>query len=290
MARKPLPPLRPRNDDGNIDTAGMYAAMAAGGGLRHIPTAQIAPNPNQPRRHFDPAALSTLAESIKAVGLLHPPRVRAVGPQQYELVAGERRLRACQQLDMNEIPVIVADSDTTTSALAALAENLERENLNPIEEASAYATLIEDLGLTKEAIAGKLGKSRSAISNTLRLLDLPDPTIELLASGRLTAAHGRSLLTEPDHHQRQKLGRQAAEKQWSVRELDKTIGAAGRKAAKPSAPPSDQQDAARSNAETLSRAFHRETTISPTRTGGFRLTIDLVDLDDLERFVATTAT
>ena len=177
----------------------------------------IDPKPGQPRKNFDTEALAQLAESIGAHGVLQPIIVRAISEDRYQIIAGERRWRASKMAGQSEIPAIVIEADELEAAQIALVENLQRENLNPLEEAQAYSELIETYDMTQEQIAQKIGKSRSAIANTLRLLDLPEELSMLIEQGNLTAGHARALLGLPNAESRILLGTKAAEQQWSVR-------------------------------------------------------------------------
>lgn len=155
---------------------------------------QVVPNPDQPRRHFDADALGALAASIRRHGVLQPLVVRRVGSA-FELVAGERRLRAAELAGLSEVPVVIRDAESHQRLELALIENIQRENLSPLEEAEAYRLLIEQHGLTQEMLAERVGKSRSSIANALRLLSLPDPVKAQLATGELSAGHARAVLT-----------------------------------------------------------------------------------------------
>ncbi len=186
-------------------------------GLREIPTELIAPNPNQPRRGFDEEALQALAGSLGEQGILQPVLVRPKAGGTYELVAGERRWRAAKIAGLEKIPAIVREREDAVALEVALIENMAREDLNPIEEARACAALVEELGLTRAEIGRRVGRSRVAVSNLVRLLDLPDEAIELVQQGVLSEGHGRALLLAEDHAARRSLARTAAEEGWSVR-------------------------------------------------------------------------
>ncbi len=190
-------------------------------GLRDIALELIAPNPNQPRRHFDEDALAKLSESIRLRGVLQPIVVRPLAAGTYELVAGERRLRAARIAELQTVPALVRDAEEGERLELALAENMAREDLNPIEEARACATLVEDLGLTKEDVGRRVGRSRVAVSNLIRLLDLPDDVLELIETGELSEGHGRALLTCKDHDTRRSLALAARDEGWSVRETER---------------------------------------------------------------------
>ena len=189
-------------------------------GLREIPPDLIQPNARQPRRNFDQARLAELAESIRTRGVLQPIVVRPLAGGSFELVAGERRLRAAQMVELETIPALVRDTDDWERLDLALAENMARVDLNPIEEARACAMLVEDLGLTKQEVARRVGRSRVAISNLVRLLELPEEALELIEGGQLTEGHGRALLLCKDHATRRRLALDARDGGWSVRETE----------------------------------------------------------------------
>jgi ParB family transcriptional regulator, chromosome partitioning protein len=192
-------------------------AQAPAPELRQLPLELVRPNPGQPRKRFDEEALAALAGSLAERGVVQPILVRPVAGGTYELVAGERRWRAAQLAGLETIPAIVRDHDDAASLEVALVENMAREDLNPVEEARAVAALVEELGLSREAVGKKVGRSRVAISNLLRILDLPDEALALIEAGQLTEGHGRALLMAPDHADRRRLARAAAEQGWSVR-------------------------------------------------------------------------
>jgi ParB family transcriptional regulator, chromosome partitioning protein len=189
-------------------------------GLREVPIELIRPNPRQPRRRFDEGAIAELAESIASRGVLQPIVVRPLPDGAYELVAGERRLRAARGAELEEIPAVVRETEDWERLDLALAENMAREDLNPVEEARAVAMLVEDLGLTKGEVGRRVGRSRVAISNLIRLLDLPEEALELIEAGELTEGHGRALLMCKDHGNRKRLATAARDAGWSVRETE----------------------------------------------------------------------
>jgi ParB family transcriptional regulator, chromosome partitioning protein len=196
---------------------------ASAGDLRELPVSLIKPNPNQPRTHFDRDALAGLATSIESSGVVQPLLVRPLHDGSYELIAGERRWRAAQQAGLEKVPAIVRDSEQAERLQVALIENMVREDLNPVEEARACAALVEDLGLSKEELARRVGRSRPAVSNLIRLLSLPDETLELLESGELSEGHGRALLGADGNDVRRRLARDAARAGWSVRETENRV-------------------------------------------------------------------
>ena len=190
-------------------------------GMREVPVELVAPNPRQPRRSFDEAALVELADSIRARGVLQPIVVRALPGGRYELLAGERRLRAARIAGLDSIPAVVRDADERVRLEIALAENMARVDLNPVEEARACAMLVDDLGLTKEELGRRVGRSRVAISNLIRLLELPEEALELIERGELSEGHGRAILLCKDHSRRRALAREARDGAWSVRETER---------------------------------------------------------------------
>jgi ParB family chromosome partitioning protein len=205
---------------------GVTGEVGADAYLQDVPVSDITPNPHQPRVHFDEESLAELTASIQQIGVLQPVLVRPVGSG-YELIAGERRWRAAGRAGLATIPAIVRTSDDLASVEQALVENLHRADLTALEEAAAYQQLIEDFGLTHEQVADRVGKSRSAVSNTLRLLGLP-PTIQhLLADGKLSAGHARALLGTPDRALQEALARQAVDEEWTVRAVEEAVKRGG---------------------------------------------------------------
>jgi ParB family chromosome partitioning protein len=206
---------------------GLAALLTNGGNegaepaLRELALELIRPNPKQPRADFDGESLLALSESIKARGILQPLVVRPLPGGSYELIAGERRLRAAKLAGLDQVPAILRDTKEGERLELALIENMAREDLNPIEEARACATLVDDLGVTKEELGRRVGRSRVAISNAVRLLDLPDEVQAMIQAGELTAGHGRALLLCKDHSDRRKLAREARDRDWSVRETER---------------------------------------------------------------------
>lgn len=185
----------------------------------------IEPRKDQPRKLFEREALEALADSISTYGVLQPIIVHEnpAYPGKYEIIAGERRWRAAKMAGLNEIPVVILTGDELKMAQVSLIENLQREDLNPVEEAAAYMDLIDKFGLTQDAVAKQVGKSRSAITNTLRLLDLPDEVMELVKSGELSAGHARALLGLNDKESMPLLAQKIVDKQLSVREVEAMI-------------------------------------------------------------------
>ena len=253
--------------------------------LRPIPVDMIDASPHQPRRAFDEDALLALAGSIRARGVLQPVLVRPLASGRYELIAGERRWRAARLAELGSIPAVVRRHDDAASLEVALIENMAREDLNPVEEARACAALVEEIGLTREEVGIRVGRSRAAVSNLIRLLDLPDEALGLLERGHLTEGHGRALLLTEDHAARRSLAREAARHRWSVRELEARARAATarstrhRPRAKPGLHP-DQAAAIELIADALTAALGREVDVAPAKAAGYRVQINFESLDD----------
>jgi ParB family chromosome partitioning protein len=248
-------------------------------GLREIPVELVQANPDQPRTSFDPEQLTALAESIKARGVLQPIVVRPLAGGAYELIAGERRLRASRLADVATIPAVVRDTDEQERLELALIENMARADLNPVEEARACATLVDDLGLSKEELGRRVGRSRSAVSNLIRLLELPDEVLGAIGDGRLSEGHGRALLRVKDHVTRRRLGGDAIRGRWSVRETEERARLAeegdrdARRRADVLMHP-DLEEALAAAEDALSAALGRDVKVRP-RNGSYRVEFEL---------------
>jgi len=190
--------------------------------LRSLPIEQLQPGKYQPRSQMDPARLQELADSIRAQGMIQPIVVRAIGRDRYEIIAGERRWRAAQLAELRDVPVVLREVDDHAALAMALIENIQREDLNPLEEAVALQRLIDEFALTHQQAADAVGRSRAAVSNLLRLLELPDGVRKLVERGSIEMGHARALLTLPEP-QAEALARQAADEQWSVREIERRV-------------------------------------------------------------------
>ena len=191
--------------------------------LRELPISEIVANTYQPRSHFDEEALVSLSASIRSVGVLQPILVRELGEDSYELIAGERRWRAAKRAGLQTIPAIVRTAEDEGSLEQALVENLHREDLGALEEAAAYQQLIEEFKLTQEQVATRVGKSRSAVANTMRLLQLPTSIQRLLGEGQLSAGHARALLGTPDRAFQEKLAKAIVSEKLTVREVEDRV-------------------------------------------------------------------
>src|SRR5919198_4941829 len=248
--------------------------------LRELPVESIRRNPRQPRTQFGPDSLKSLAASLAEAGVVQPLIVRPLRDGRYELIAGERRWRAAREAKLQTVPVLIRDGNEADRLQTALIENMAREDLNPVDEARACATLVEDLGLSKEELARRLGRSRPAISNLIRLLDLPDDALELLASGRLSEGHGRALLLARGNEARRSLAREAVARDWSVRETERRAQGSSR-GRRPKVVPHPDQEAALSRAEeALTWALGTDVRVRPARRG-VRAELYFDDLEEL---------
>ncbi len=258
------------------------ASVEDAGELHELPVETIKPNPNQPRTKIDPESLDGLASSIEANGVVQPLLVRPLPDGSYELIAGERRWRAAQKAGLAKVPAVVRDQELAERLQVALIENMVREDLNPVDEARACAALVDDLGLSKEELARRVGRSRPAVSNLIRLLDLPDEALDLLESGELSEGHGKALLTAEGNDVRRRLARDAARGGWSVRETENRAKLAGqpRKAGGSRAPLSVEEAAAiRAAADELESALGHEVRVRP-KGEGVAVEIRFGDLDE----------
>jgi len=250
---------------------------------REVPVGLIQPNPRQPRQRIDPESISALAESIAEAGVIQPLVVRPLADGRYELIAGERRWRAAREAGLELVPALLRDEDEMQRMQIALIENVAREDLNPVDEARACAALVEDLGLSKEELARKLGRTRPAISNLIRLLDLPDDVLARLSEGELSEGHGRAILIAKGNDVRRRLARDAAAAGWSVRETERRAKEAGvvrsvRVVAHP-----DHEAALLRAEEALEEAFGHEVRVR-TGTTGLKAELRFDNLDDLLEF------
>ena len=200
---------------------------------RTVPLHRIEPNPDQPRKDFDEEALQELSESISVHGLIQPLTVRETEPGYYQIIAGERRWRASRMAGLGEVPVVVIEADDCKAMELALIENLQCSDLNCVEEALGYQALVEDFGLTQEDCASRVGKSRSAVANAMRLLNLPEKVLGMLREGSLTAGHARAVLSLPAGEVRLQLLRRAAREAWSVAKTEQKVKEAAAPAARP---------------------------------------------------------
>jgi ParB family chromosome partitioning protein len=276
--------------DGADGSPGSARTPDALGGtyFEELSIGSVTPNPRQPRLSFDEEALDELAASIREVGLLQPVVVRQVMPGRYELIMGERRWRACQRAELEQIPAIVRATTDDDLLRDALMENLHREQLNPLEEAAAYQQLLDDFGATHEELARKVGRSRPHISNTLRLLHLPPGVQRRVAAGVLSAGHARALLTLDDPDAQDHLAHRIVAEGLSVRAVEEIVALGGARPAKARRAPAKQQltPALSDLADRLSDAFETRVRVELGRRKG-KIVVEFGSIEDLERIVAT---
>ncbi len=260
------------------------------GSLSTLPISQVQPGLNQPRKKFDAEAISELADSIREHGLIQPLTVRRLGSGYYQIIAGERRWRAAKEAGLEEVPVNIIEADDKKVMELGLIENLQREDLNPMEEANGYKVLMDDYGMTQEDVAQRMGKSRPAIANALRLLNLPDAVRFLLEEGQLSAGHAKAILAAPAGEPQKKLAQKVVAEGLSVREteaLAKRMAKSAKEAPEEAAP--IQHDWEKQEfelyyhdlAEQLSRSFGRKVSFQPGKKKSL-LTMEYYDLEDLE--------
>ncbi len=263
---------------------------------REVPVSAVEVNPLQPRQHFDTAALDTLADSIRQIGVLQPIVVRETGiVGRFEIIAGERRWRAACSIGLDTIPVVVRAADDESSLTHALIENVHRADLNPLEEAAAYRQLIDDFGVTHDELGRRMGRSRAAVTNSLRLLSLPVSVQRFLLDGEISAGHARALLGCDDPVELELLAERAVDEDWSVRTVEEEVRALGapseresapeRAAAEPveSVPAAEDRPAAVLEVESaLAAALMTAVEVQLGRKGG-QIVIRFADMEDLGR-------
>jgi ParB family chromosome partitioning protein len=256
-------------------------------GFEQIPVDSIEANRLQPRSRFDGEELAAMAASIAEVGVLQPLLVRRIDEYRYELIAGERRWRAARKAGLHEVPAVIRQVDDRTSLEQAVVENLHRADLNGVEEAAAYRQLIDEFGMTQEEVARRVGKSRSAVANTLRLLQLPAVVQRLIANGELSAGHARALLAVPDPVTQIELAKRVVEEELSVREVEKLVQAASRSRREPAPERSPATEGSRAASvleieRLLGERLDTRVTVSMSRNRG-RVIVEFADLEDLDR-------
>lgn len=272
----------------------IVAGVDARPAVREVPITQIEPNPFQPRNHFDEESLTGLTASIRELGVLQPVLVRELGPDRYALIAGERRWRASKRAGLQYMPIIVRDVSDEMTLQHALVENLHRDDLNPLEEAAAYQQLIEDFNMTQEAVAHRVGKSRSAVANLLRLFQLPPTVQRLVADGQVSTGHAKALLGTPDRSFQESLARRIVAEGLTVRDAEEAVRQ--RTSARPKDPaPDGGSPGSKLRAPGLLEleellAEQLDTRVKVTmgpRRG--RVVIEFADLEDLERIYRVMA-
>ncbi|MEW9555661.1 ParB/RepB/Spo0J family partition protein [Nonomuraea sp. NPDC050783] len=266
----------------------------AGAYFKEVALDAIVPNPRQPREIFDEERLEELAASIREVGLLQPIVVRPVGGGQYELIMGERRWRACQRVGLDSVPAIVRNTQDTELLRDALIENLQREQLNALEEAAAYQQLLDDFQATHEQLAARVGRSRSHITNTLRLLNLPPEVHRKVAAGTISAGHARALLGLSSAEEQIELAKRIIAELLSVRAVEEIVAmgsvkaAAPQKAARERRPAKPTVPGLNHLAERLSDHFETKVKVDLGQRKG-RIVVEFATIDDLERIIGTMA-
>ena len=262
---------------------------ADSGVYQEIDIKEVVPNRYQPREHFDEETLASLSRSITEIGVIQPIVVRELEEGQYELIAGERRWRAAKRANLAAIPAIIRTSDDLSSLETAVVENLHRQDLNPLEEAVAYQQLVEEFGLTQDDVAQRVGRSRSAVANTLRLLHLPPMVQRLLIEGQLSAGHARALLATPDRSEQERLATQIVQEGLTVRQIEEML-----REEDPTEPADEDESTAEQTIPKVSDAgvLELEELLAvrlDTRVavklgkGPGKLVVDFADVDDLER-------
>ncbi len=269
-----------------LSAEGEAASAKPGSSLRTIDIENIHPSTKQPRRHFDDARLDELAESIRSQGIIQPLVVRARAGGGFQLIAGERRWRAAQRAGLHQVPAIVRDVAEAQVFEMALVENLQREDLNPIEEAEGYQHLVAEFGYTQESLAARVGKERSTVANSLRLLKLPQVVRGMVVDGRLSMGHARALLGLEDEAVIERLARQTASRSLSVRQVEAMVRRE-REGAPPPAPPAPTESpAARDLVQRLQRALSAKVKLVESGPGQGHIQIHYTSLDELDGILA----
>lgn len=251
-----------------------------------LPISQVEPGLNQPRKRFDPEALADLAESIRVHGIIQPLTVRRLASGYYQIIAGERRWRAAKEAGLAEVPAVIIEADDRKVMELGLIENLQREDLNPAEEARGYQSLMEDYGLTQEQVAQRMGKSRPAVANTLRLLALPDDLMKLVEEGQLSAGHARAILGAPTPSLQRQAAKRVVEEQLSVRQTEALVKALQKeKRTKPAPDGADLSLYLGELEKNLSGRLGRKVKIAHRGKKG-RIELEYYDSQDLESLLA----
>ena len=276
MAKKGL-------DSGLDALFGSDADLKEDAGLLNLPISKVEPSADQPRERFDPEALEDLADSIRQHGVLQPIAVRALGGGYYQIIAGERRWRAAREAGLDTIPARVMEADDRSARVLALVENLQRQDLNPVEQAKGLNSLMKDFGLTQEAAAEQVGFSRPAVANALRLLSLPEPVLAMLEEGSLTSGHARALLALGDEESICRAAELVVKEELSVRQTEELIKR--RKAAPKKKKESPRSIYVRDLEERLGSHWNRKVRITEGKRRG-KLEIEYYGNEDLDRLLA----
>ena len=269
---------------------GDTSLQAQTGGSVSLPIAQVEPGLNQPRKHFDEESLADLAQSIGQHGILQPLTVRRLASGYYQIIAGERRWRAARMAGLEEVPAIIVEADDRKVMELGLIENLQREDLNPMEEAAGYRTLVQEYGLTQEEAAQRVSKSRPAVANAMRLLALPQEVQWLIEQGSLSAGHGRALLALPTAEEQIAAAEEIRTKGWSVRETEERVRQRlqEREASAPEKPSSPLKLYFKEAERQLTAGLGRRVTITQGKKKG-KIALEYYDQEDLEALMAALA-
>ena len=269
---------------------GDTSLQAQTGGSVSLPIAQVEPGLNQPRKHFDEESLADLAQSIGQHGILQPLTVRRLASGYYQIIAGERRCRAARMAGLEEVPAIIVEADDRKVMELGLIENLQREDLNPMEEAAGYRTLVQEYGLTQEEAAKRVSKSRPAVANAMRLLALPQEVQWLIEQGSLSAGHGRALLALPTAEEQIAAAEEIRTKGWSVRETEERIRQRLQEgeASAPEKTPSPLKLYFKEAERQLTAGLGRRVTITQGKKKG-KIALEYYDQEDLEALMAALA-
>ena len=262
---------------------GDAALQSQEGGSLSLPISQVEPGLKQPRKRFEEEALQDLADSIRTHGIIQPLTVRRLSSGYYQIIAGERRWRAAKLAGLTEVPAVIIEADDRKVMELGLIENLQREDLNPIEEANGYKVLVEEYGLTQEEVAQRVGKSRPAVANALRLLALPDPVCQLLEEGKLSAGHARAILSIPNGGLQMQLAKKVVEDGLSVRQteaLAKRLSAGEKEAPSPASAGPDLSIYYKEAEKSLATRFGRKVHIVNGKKKG-KIELEYYDPDDL---------
>ncbi|HCD51236.1 MAG TPA: hypothetical protein DEQ34_02215 [Balneolaceae bacterium] len=253
--------------------------------ILNVPVDHIRANPNQPRKEFDEERLEELADSIKTHGLIQPITVRYIGEKRFELISGERRLRAAKLGGLDEIPAYIREADDEQSMAFALIENIQREELNPLEVALGYKRLLEEFNYTQAEVAGRVGKNRTTVTNMLRLLNLPDFIQAALVSNQISVGHARALISIEDKEVQQDLFKKVVKQGWSVRQVEDAVRQLGSPKKKPAKKPEPSNPFYDEISGRLRRTFSTKVNIKPKANGG-EIKIEYYSDEDLERILA----
>jgi ParB family chromosome partitioning protein len=265
--------------------SGAEAGRAGAGPYREIPLSEIRPSRYQPRRDFRPEELAELQASIKATGLLQPITVRPAGPDRFELIAGERRLRAVTALGWTKIPAVVKDIDDRTALTLALVENLQRADLNPLEEAEGYQRLLDEFSMTQQQVADMVGKDRSTVANILRILSLPASVRRMVAESQLTLGHARALLSFPDERSLTAAAREVVARSLTVRDVERMARDGATKPARPAATIDNRPAEVRRIEDQLRKRLQTDVHITVSGKQKGELRVPFYSADDFERMV-----